>query len=185
MRSFHDVACTLRRRSAGWAAATGAKLSLAVALVFFQPAIADRQVDLIWVNKSDYLLHLIIDQEIVASYPIALGKTPLGHKRQRNDGRTPEGLYFVDYRNEQSDYFLSLHISYPNERDRRHALHRGVDPGGDIVIHGEPNEMDKRALLSEAANRRNWTEGCIALSNEAMVALWQSVDEGTPVLIEP
>lgn len=146
---------------------------------------AEGKADLIWVRKSEYMLHLIIDQQIMASYPIALGKNPIGHKQKRDDSRTPEGLYFIDYRNEDSRYFLSLHISYPDERDQRQAHRRRLDPGSDIVIHGEPNEADKRRLLSEADNKKNWTDGCIALSNAAMVVLWQSVAEGTPILIEP
>lgn len=160
-------------------------LFVAVVLLLLSAAVAAEKADLIWVRKSEYMLHLIVDQHIMASYPIALGARPLGHKQRAHDNRTPEGLYFIDYRNEESLFFLSLHISYPNERDRRYARQRQFDPGGDIVIHGEPNDEDQRLLLSQAANRRNWTDGCIAVSNQAMVVLWHSVEEGTPILIDP
>lgn len=160
-------------------------LLLVTGLLLCSSVTAAEKADLIWVRKSDYMLHLIADQHIMASYPIALGPQPIGHKQRAHDKRTPEGLYFIDYRNEASLFFLSLHISYPDARDQRNADRQRFDPGGDIVIHGEPNDADQRRLLSEAANQRRWTDGCIAVSNQAMVVLWQSVDEGTPILIEP
>ena len=104
-----------------------------------------------------------------------LGGAPVGHKRQQGDRRTPEGDYRITYRNDRSRFHLSLRISYPNEADRRQAAARGVDPGGDIMIHG----------ATPPGSRTDWTEGCIAVTNAEMEAVWQRVPVGTPVRIRP
>ena len=135
---------------------------------------------MVWVKKSENLLMLVKDFQIIRSYPVSLGRVPVGHKRREGDGRTPEGLYYIDGRNPNSRYYLALQVSYPNGHDRRLAEERGESPGGEIMIHGEPNHLKKGEVLA-----RNWTQGCIAVSNQHMRELWSAVADGTPVLIEP
>jgi len=109
---------------------------------------------------------------------IQLGDAPVGHKRFQGDERTPEGRYTIDYGNPKSAYYLSLHISYPNERDIARAEAAGRSPGGMIMIHGQPNGMKGRMA-------GDWTDGCIAVSNEEVELLWNSVPDGTVIDILP
>ena len=138
------------------------------------------EVDAIWVEKSERKLHLIRDWKIIHTFTVALGQNPIGHKQKEGDSRTPEGLYYINSRNSDSHFFRSLSISFPNKVDRHLARLRGNSPGGDIAIHGEPNDPLKKRNL-----KKDWTEGCIALKDEDMWVVWQLVKEGTPVLIEP
>lgn len=149
-----------------------------------QAAVNPKQsfIDKIIVEKSSRRLMILSGDQVVKSWPIALGWAPSGHKVQEGDGRTPEGWYTIDYRNPDSDYYLSLRISYPNTMDRAAADARGVSPGGQIYIHGQPTTM-KSAL--RAKRLKDWTAGCIAVSNEAMDELWRLVDLGTPIEIFP
>jgi murein L,D-transpeptidase YafK len=119
---------------------------------------------------------LLRGESVVRSYRIALGREPFGHKVQEGDGRTPEGSYLIDRRNPRSAYHLSLHISYPNEADRARAAALGIDPGGDIMIHGLSNGERKEG---------DWTRGCIAVTNEEMDEIWELVEDGTPIEINP
>ncbi len=106
---------------------------------------------------------------------IQLGDDPLGPKRFEGDERTPEGRYVIDYANPSSSYHLSLHISYPDARDRAYAESRGRSAGGQIFIHGQPNALQGGRMEGD------WTDGCIALSNEEIEELWQLVPDGTPI----
>ncbi len=133
--------------------------------------------DEVVVDKSDRELKLLRDGEVVASFPVALGFAPEGHKQQEGDGRTPEGRYVLDWRNPDSKFYRSIHISYPRPRDRERARERGVAPGGAIFIHGTPRLA--------ALFRDDWTAGCIAVSNAAMDIIWNSVADGTPITIRP
>ena len=126
-------------------------------------------------KRSMYLMH---QREVLKSYYVDLGFTPEGHKRIEGDGRTPEGLYFVDRRNPNSDFHLSIGISYPNTRDIARARALGKSPGGDIFIHGDPSLM--RRLKGP-----DWTAGCIAVSNQEMEEIYAMVATGTPVAIYP
>ena len=110
---------------------------------------------------------------------LQLGPAPVGPKRFAGDGRTPEGRYVIDYGNEGSDYWLSLHISYPNAADRAYAAARGRSPGGAIFLHGQPNSLQNGRIAGD------WTAGCIALSNEEIEQLWELVPDGTPIQIDP
>ena len=145
---------------------------------------ATENTDLIWVQKSQRLMHLVQNYQIIRSYPVSLGQNPVGHKQTEGDSRTPEGLYFIDGKNPDSSYFLSLHISYPSHRDRLQAMDRQMDPGGNIMIHGEPNNRREHRTLNKA-DRQDWTQGCIAVSNRDMKEIWGLVEEGTPILIDP
>ena len=109
------------------------------------------------------------------TYRIALGREPVGAKRQEGDGRTPEGRYTIDYRNANSKFHLSLHISYPDAADMARAREAGVDPGGDIMIHG---------LKDGVRMEGDWTQGCIAVTDEEMDEIWGLVGEGTAIWIE-
>lgn len=120
---------------------------------------------------------LLHGESIVRSYRVALGRDPSGHKRREGDGRTPEGCYVIDRRNPKSAYHLSLHISYPGEGDLERARECGVDPGGDIMIHGAPNDGTPR--------EGDWTQGCIAVFNAEIEEIWSLVADGTPIEILP
>ncbi|MGM0449695.1 MAG: L,D-transpeptidase family protein [Pseudomonadota bacterium] len=139
-------------------------------------------VDRVLVLKSERQLHLIRDDERVASYRISLGPEPEGHKLFAGDNRTPEGQYQLDWRNPDSDYYRSIHISYPNREDREEAQAWGQDPGGNIMIHGLPNDAGDLAFAFEGLD---WTDGCIAVDNRAMDEIWRRVTAGTPIEIRP
>jgi murein L,D-transpeptidase YafK len=118
---------------------------------------------------------LLRGESVLRSYRIALGSDPVGHKLQEGDGRTPEGRYTIDRRNPRSKYHLSLHISYPDADDVARARAAGVDPGGDIMIHG---------LKDGAHTAGDWTRGCIAVTDDEMDEIWGLVPEGTTIVIE-
>ena len=139
-------------------------------------------VDKIVVKKSERKLFLIKDGEAFKSFKVALGQRPVGHKLFEGDNRTPEGKYFLDKRNANSKYFLSIKISYPNEKDALRAQDLGVPPGGMIMIHGQPNEP-KYSRVHYKSN--DWTEGCIAVSNSAMLDIWFLTGQQTPIEIYP
>lgn len=135
------------------------------------------KADRVFVDKSERRLDLLREGAVIASFPVMLGFNPDGHKAQQGDGRTPEGDYVLDWRNPQSRFHLSLHVSYPNAADKAQAAAHNVSPGGDIFIHGTP------ALY--AARGGNWTLGCIAVSNADIEVIWEAVPDGTPIRIEP
>lgn len=141
------------------------------------PPLTER-IDLIEIDKSERRLTVYREGVALRSYDIALGFSPQGHKAQEGDGRTPEGRYWIDRRNPQSAFHLSLGINYPRPLDQLKAAAKGVSPGGDIFIHGQPNG-------SGIVHRGDWTEGCIALSNQEMEELWRIADIGTEVVIRP
>lgn len=138
--------------------------------------------DKVVVEKGARKLHLIKDGEAFRSYNIALGIRPEGTKQHEGDYRTPEGRYLLDRRNPDSEFFLSIHISYPNREDAFQARSKGLDPGGAIMIHGQPNAPTR----SEAYYRsQDWTNGCIAVSNSDMIDIWLMTADNTPIEILP
>jgi murein L,D-transpeptidase YafK len=140
------------------------------------------RVDRIIVNKARRELLLLHRESVLRTYRIALGRNPLGPKVEEGDGRTPEGRYSIDRRNPNSRYHLSLRISYPNESDREKASERGVEPGGDIMIHGLRNGEGR---IGHAHLETDWTQGCVAVTDEEMDEIWELVEEGTPIEINP
>jgi murein L,D-transpeptidase YafK len=140
------------------------------------------KADRVLVIKKTKVLRLYNGDRLLASYPVVFGPRPTGHKRQEGDGRTPEGTYLLDFKKPDSAYHKAIHVSYPNEEDRRRAKARGVAPGGAIMIHGQKNYF---GWATVATKRFNWTRGCIALSNKDMDAVWEAVDAGTPIEIKP
>ncbi|ALH81720.1 L,D-transpeptidase family protein [Sphingopyxis macrogoltabida] len=144
------------------------------------PLAAGTKADRLLVDKSDRtLIAYRGDREIVRYTGIRFGDAPTGPKRFEGDERTPEGHYMIDGRNGASRYHLSLRISYPNTADRTYARARGRSPGGDIFIHGQPNGWPGPPIA------RDWTDGCIALSNAEIKQLWDIVPDGTPITIRP
>ncbi|GIC76971.1 murein L,D-transpeptidase family protein [Moritella sp. F3] len=139
------------------------------------------QADYILVNKSARTLLLLKDNQIIKSYPISLGKNPIGAKTQRGDKKTPEGIYNIDFKNRQSKFHLSLHINYPNQFDKQRSGKDNLDPGGSIYIHGLPNKNRNAGLLIGS----DWTNGCIAVSNKEIRDIAKYVPNGTPIEITP
>ena len=138
--------------------------------------------DEVIVDKSDRKLYLVQGGEIFRTFDIALGIRPTGDKEYEGDFRTPEGRYLLDMRNPNSEYFLSIHVSYPNGQDIREARAKGLDPGGAIMIHGQPNNPTR----SETYYRtQDWTNGCIAVSNSDMIDIWLMTPDNTPIEIRP
>ncbi|MFV0360914.1 L,D-transpeptidase family protein [Tropicimonas sp.] len=131
------------------------------------------EVTRLQIVKNRRKLYVFNGQTLLRDYKIHLGNVAEGPKRFRGDGKTPEGTYLIDRRNPRSLYHLSLGISYPNERDMAYAAYYQKDPGGDIFIHGGPNEGDKRG--------KDWTAGCIAVKDEQMEDIYAMVRLGTPI----
>ena len=125
-------------------------------------------------------MNLFHNEDVLKTYDISLGFAPIGPKQVEGDGKTPEGRYYIDRRNPNSAFHLSLGISYPNEEDIAYAASMGLEAGGDIFIHGQPNGFP--GLLPRAGD---WTEGCIAVTNAEMEELWRVADLGTEVRIRP
>ncbi len=136
-----------------------------------------KEVTQVVVNKSERKMYLLHNKEILRSYPIELGFSPKGHKRVRGDGKTPEGQYTINRRNGESQFYLSLGISYPNAKDIALARSLGKNPGGDIFIHGGRRPKDPK--------RRDWTAGCISVKNKDMLEIFTMVRVGTKINIKP
>lgn len=144
-----------------------------------QPAIV--QIDRIHVDKSAHRMTVFAHGRAVRTFAVALGRGGLKPKVRQGDGRVPEGDYTITARNQQSRYYLSLRIGYPTPAQSAAAAAQGVDPGGDIMIHGLPNGMGG---LGSRHRLRDWTQGCIAVTNREIYWLWQAVADGTPIRIE-
>lgn len=144
--------------------------------------LAPPKADLVVVLKGERAMVLKRGETDLKRFKIALGRNPVGHKRERGDMRTPEGTYVLDQRNPESFYYRSIHISYPNAEDVAQARKRGVSPGGDIMIHGLPTNL---ASLGPMYTPGDWTDGCIAVTNAEMDLLWEMVDDMTPIEIRP
>ena len=140
--------------------------------------------DKVVVKKSERRRYLLQGEKPFRSYKISLGNNPEGHKERQGDGRTPEGRYHLDWRNPTSKFRKSLHISYPNTSDLLRARRNGVDPGGMIMIHGQPRPNRYRDL-QEIIREEDWTQGCIAVSNYAIDEIWNYTANGTPIEILP
>ncbi len=136
------------------------------------------QVTRVVILKEQRQLLLFHNDSVLQAYGVDLGFAPLGDKEKEGDGKTPEGSYIIDRRNPNSEFHLSLGISYPDEDDISEAKARGEDPGGDIFIHGGPT-------LYRDRDRKDWTWGCISVSNREMEVIYSMVQEGTIVDIFP
>ena len=161
-----------------------AALALFLIAAIAGPAVASDfpVADKVVVDKGTRQLHLISNGKPFRTYKIALGLAPEGDKEEEGDQKTPEGTYMLDGRNPDSDYFLSIHVSYPNAADRANARKKGVDPGGAIMIHGQPNVPNYSAAYYA---REDWTNGCIAVSNSDMIDIWLMTPNNVPIEIVP
>jgi murein L,D-transpeptidase YafK len=159
------------------------RLTFFIFLLFSLSLFAEEKpIDKVVVFKASRQMHLLSGEEVIKTYSISLGENPIGHKVQQGDERTPEGDYVIDYRNTKSRYHLSLHISYPNEKDKENAKKLGVDPGGDIMIHGSPNNFRWSEIILQ---NMDWTNGCIAITNKEIDEFGKLVKNGTPIRINP
>lgn len=140
------------------------------------------QADQIIVLKSARILRLYHQGRVIMEYRVALGGEPVGPKEKHGDHKTPEGAYIISAKNAHSQFHLALHISYPNTQDRERARRLGVSPGGDIMIHGLPPAA---AALGALHRQMDWTDGCIAVTNQEIEEIWRLVPVGTKVEIRP
>jgi len=145
------------------------------------PPVVQEKADRVIVAKLEHKLYLLQGSRVLYVFPIALGENPQGPKHAEGDGRTPEGPYVLDWRNPNSQFYLSIHVSYPNDADIAWAHAHDMEPGGNIMIHGLPSYANVGARHVET----DWTDGCIAVTNEQMDIIWRLVDDNTPILILP
>ena len=134
-------------------------------------------VTLVVVDKSERNMWLYHNEQILKTYDVDLGRSPSGHKQVEGDGKTPEGDYIIDRRNPNSQYHLSIGISYPNEQDVAVAKAQGKEPGGEIFIHGRSRYR--------GGNYGDWTAGCIAVTDREVETIYAMVRDGTPITIRP
>lgn len=137
------------------------------------------EVTRIEVHKAARKMYLLHHDKVLKSYDIGLGANPEGHKQFEGDSKTPEGLYYIDRRNPNSNFHLSLGISYPNPQDRAFAQAQGKSPGGDIFIHGRAGKHTLRG------RGQDWTDGCIAVTDREIEDIYAMVRIGTPIAIYP
>jgi murein L,D-transpeptidase YafK len=140
------------------------------------------QADRVLVLKKEHTLQLLSQGNVIKTYKVALGGDPVGPKMRQGDHKTPEGVYVLDFRNAHSQFYKSIHISYPSERDRAAARKLGASPGGDVFVHGLPKGY---GYVGAAHRLRDWTDGCVAVTNEEIDEIWHSVADGTPIEIRP
>lgn len=161
-----------------------AAVILLVCLFAGNPANASESgfADRVLINKSERKLILFKGNQVLKSMDVALGLLPKGRKITEGDFKTPEGTYRLSDRNSASEFFLSIRISYPDSDDIRHAKLRGLPAGGQIMIHGQPNDP---RYSEEYYQSTDWTNGCIAVSNADMVDIWLMTKPNTPIQILP
>lgn len=149
-------------------------------VMLLTPFKADRVI----VLKGERRLVLMLGDRVMKVYRVALGRYPEGHKTRQGDAKTPEGSYTIDYRldSDRSNFYRALHISYPNNRDLARAAQLGVNPGGQIMIHGLPTNWSAKDV---GHPKLDWTQGCIALTNREMDEIWDLVSDGTRIEIYP
>ena len=148
--------------------------------------IKTKPVTSIEVFKNQRVLLLKSNQDVIRRYPMRLGFNPEGHKHFENDGKTPEGVYSIDWRNSQSAYYKSLHISYPDAQDIAYAKQHNQPTGGDIMIHGSvPKSLLSMPFSSTYMPHKDWTLGCIAVRNSDIDEIWQFVPNHTKIIIYP
>jgi len=143
---------------------------------------AAEKADHVVIVKSTKTLTLYKGEHVLGTYTVAFGAKPVGPKQQEGDERTPEGHYMLDFKKADSAFHKAIHISYPNPQDIENAHKLGVSPGGAIMVHGQSNHARWPSYIAQLFN---WTNGCVALTNEDMDAVWQAVDAGTPIEIKP
>jgi murein L,D-transpeptidase YafK len=159
---------------------------LACILLLLLPSLAGatEYADYVLVDKSEHTLTVMSKGKVIAVYKAGFGVYPQGPKERQGDRKTPEGKYVLDYKNPNSAYYRSIHVSYPNAEDRKRARKGGYNPGGDIMVHGQPS--DPRVVRAVARWPNNdWTDGCISLLNSDMAKFWAMVRVPVPIEIRP
>ena len=150
----------------------------------FSKQMITQSIDNILVEKANRKIHLRHGDEIVKTYKISLGKNPVGAKVKSGDNKTPEGNYTIERHNPKSIFHLSLKVSYPNAEQIKAAKEGNYEPGGDIMIHGYPNKIP--AFLFKFWHKwKDWTAGCIAVTNDEIEEIYDAVKDGTPITILP
>jgi len=139
------------------------------------------EIDLVIVDKSENKMYLLDKYKVIKEYHVAFGRNPKGHKEQEGDQKTPEGIYTLDYKKEDSSFYRAMHISYPNKADLINAKNKGVSAGGFIMVHGQRNNLADISILTQ---KFNWTNGCIALTNSEMDEFMALVKVGTKINIK-
>jgi murein L,D-transpeptidase YafK len=140
------------------------------------------RADRVVVLKKEHTLQLLSQGKAIKTYKVALGGDPVGPKTRQGDHKTPEGVYILDFRNAHSQFYKSIHISYPSEHDRAEARKTGVSAGGDVFVHGLPNGY---GALGVAHRLKDWTDGCVAVTDDEIDEIWRAVPDGTPIEIRP
>jgi murein L,D-transpeptidase YafK len=161
---------------------TGLVVVLLSALGEAQTAPAPLHADRVVVLKRERTLQLLSQGGVIKTYKVALGGDPVGPKTRQGDHKTPEGVYILDARNPHSQFYKSIHISYPGGSERAAARREGVSPGGDVFVHGLPNGY---RYVGAAHRLKDWTDGCIAVTDQEMDEIWRAVPDGTPIEIRP
>lgn len=162
-----------------YCALMGHVLPARAAYAYIPPGI---HADYIVVEKSRHVMTLFSGGKALKTYRVALGRGGLGRKVKSGDNKVPEGIYTIDGRNDHSKYFMSLKISYPEQRDIDEAKRRHVQPGKDIMIHGLKDEL---SWMGPMHRKLDWTNGCIAVTDEEIVEIWDAVPDGTKIEIRP
>jgi murein L,D-transpeptidase YafK len=179
-------------------------LALLYSIIFCSHSFArEKTIHLVVVKKSERILELVNinffrRHTVVKTYDIMLGKDPIGHKVQEGDNKTPEGRYTLNWKNPNSAFHLSIQVDYPNAEDRAYARALEVSPGGEIFIHGMPNNIapyrlmfpglddnELRKKVYQTLQGLDWTAGCIAVTNEEIQEIYRLVKVGTPIEIYP
>jgi murein L,D-transpeptidase YafK len=140
------------------------------------------RADRVIVMKKERTLALMNHGKVLKTYKVALGGDPIGAKARQGDHKTPEGVYRLDRRNAQSQFYKSIHISYPDAKDIAEARKMGVSPGGDVYVHGLPNGY---RWVGASHRLKDWTDGCVAVTDEEIDEIWKVVPDGTPIEIRP
>jgi murein L,D-transpeptidase YafK len=138
--------------------------------------------DRVLVLKNERTLQLLNQGKVIKTYKIALGGVPVGPKTRQGDHKTPEGIYLLDWRSAHSHFYKAIHISYPSVEERAAARQKGVLPGGDVFLHGLPNGY---GFVGVSHRLKDWTDGCVAVTDEEIDEIWKAVPDGTPIEIRP
>jgi murein L,D-transpeptidase YafK len=157
-------------------------LAISCALSSAQTAGKPLHADRVLVLKKERTLQLLSQGRVIKTYKVALGGEPVGAKTRQGDHKTPEGVYVLDSRNAHSQFYKSIHISYPSARDRASARSNGVSPGGDVFVHGLPKGYE---WVGSSHRLKDWTDGCVAITNQEIDEIWGAVANGTPIEIRP
>src|SRR6478672_4321530 len=134
--------------------------------------------DSLFIDKSDRRLDAYSNGKLIKSYRVSLGRNPTGTKEREGDNRTPEGIYAIDFKKEDSAFHRALHINYPAAQDIANAQRQGFNPGGDIMIHGLRNGL---GWIGRFHRLIDWTAGCVAVTNPEIEELFAAVEPGAVV----